>query len=143
MKRPNKKDYRNKEKTFEFNLFEYSQAQDKYIDHLEAKKKRKRRSLKANSLYWLWMQCLEDESGQSKDDYHDYFKDKFIGIYTKDIFNRKVIKEPSTKELDSKAHSYYMRQVQSEAATEFNTRVPLPEDQGFEQFMDKYESFIK
>lgn len=104
--------------------------------------KPKRRGTKANALYWLWMKCLEDETGQSKDDYHDYFKDKFIGYSIKEFNERSIIKEPSTAKMLSKPFNEYMKKVQAEAAIEFNTVVPLPEDQGFDQFIEHYKDYL-
>ena len=101
------------------------------------------RSTKANALYWLWMKCLEDETGQSRYDYHEYFKYQFIGIRVKkDIKGNDIIKEPSTKGMLSKPFNEYMRKVQAEALTEFNTTVPLPEDEGYQQFLEHYKDYI-
>jgi hypothetical protein len=105
------------------------------------KLKKKNRSTKANALYWLWMKCLEDETGQPKEDYHDYFKDKFIGVSIKEVNGRKIIKEPSTKKMLSPEFNNYMKKVQSEAAIEFSVVVPLPEDQGFDEFYEKYKYY--
>lgn len=100
------------------------------------------RSTQANKLYWVWMQCLEDETGQSRDDYHDYFKDKFIGVELKEVNGRKIIKEPSTKGMLQRPFNDYMKKVQAEAATEFSTKLPLPEDLGYEQFIAHYKDYF-
>ena len=104
--------------------------------------RKRNRSTKANNLYWKWMQCLEHETGQDKNDYHKYFKQKFIGTkIEKGLKNVDIIIEPSTKKMLSKPFNYYMKKVQAEAATEFNVVVPLPEDLGFDEFYNKYSNY--
>jgi hypothetical protein len=100
------------------------------------------RSTKANRLYWVWMQCLEDETGQDKNDFHDYFKDKFIGYSIKEFNERSIIKEPSTKGMLQRPFYDYMKKVQAEAATEFSVTVPLPEDQGYDEFIEHYKDYF-
>jgi hypothetical protein len=110
-------------------------SKDKTIEIIE---KRKNRSLSSNALYWLWMQCLSDDSGQDKEDYHDYFKDKYIGVSTKIVFGKTIIKEPTTTDKDDKYFSAYMKQVKHESYHKFNVVLPEPDDQGFNEFVNKY-----
>ena len=97
-----------------------------------------KRSLRANRLYWAWMQCLEDETGQYKEDFHDYFKAKYLGTEQKEIFGLLIDKEITTTTLKSKEFWIYMQKVQAEAASEFGVTVPLPEDKGYDEFVRKY-----
>lgn len=112
------------------------------FEWFKEKLKSKRRGTKANALYWVWMQCLEDETGQNKNDYHDYFKDKFIGYSIKEFNERSIIKEPSTKGMLKKPFNDYMKKVQAECSTEFGITVPLPEDQGYDQFIEHYKDYL-
>lgn len=110
---------------------------DKFKEHFTALIPKKR-TIKANRLYWLWMKCLEDEHGQPGNDFHELFKSQFIGVKTKQIFDKVILIAPSTKDLDTKKFNQYMLKVQAEAATEWNVTVPLPEDLGFDEFIGKY-----
>ena len=104
----------------------------------ELTQKRKKRTINANALYWKWLACLEDETGQPKEDYHDYFKDKYIGVYTKNVFGKTIIKEPTTTDKNTKEFSTYMKSVKHEALHDFNTLLPDPDDLGFKEFINKY-----
>ena len=100
--------------------------------------KRKKRSVNANNLYWKWLKCLEDETGQPKEDYHDYFKDKYIGVSTKVVFGKTIIKEPTTTNKNTKEFSEYMKSVKHESLHDFNINLPNPDDLGYKEFIDKY-----
>jgi len=107
------------------------------------KLKSTKRSTKANRLYWLWMRCLEDETGEKAKEYHKYFKQKFIGAkIEKGLNNLDIVIEPSTANMLSKPFNDYMKKVQAEAATEFKTILPLPEDLGYDQFLEHYKDYL-
>lgn len=50
-------------------------ADKKYI--VEVKVERERRSVSQNALYWLWLTCLMDETGEHKDNLHDFLNLSF------------------------------------------------------------------
>jgi transposase len=45
---------------------------------IEITQKRENRTLDQNALYWLWLTCIEQETGNSKEDIHYYCKDNFL-----------------------------------------------------------------
>ena len=107
------------------------------------KLKSTKRTTKANRLYWLWMKCLEDNTGESKDKFHEFFKYEIIGTRTDvDIKGRLIIKEPSTAGMLSKPFNEYMNKVQVIALTEFNVTLPLPEDLGYDEFLEHYKDYL-
>ncbi len=113
------------------------------FEWFKEKCKPKTRGTKANALYWVWMHCMEDNDGQDYKDYHDYFKQKFIGTQIKKgLKGLDIIVEPTTKGMLKKPFNYYMKKVQVEAAIEFGIIVPLPEDQGYDQFIEHYKDYI-
>ena len=100
--------------------------------------KGEKRRNKANKLYWAWMHCLQDETGQEKNDFHDYFKAMYLGTAEKEVFGIVVTKEVSTANLRVKPFWEYMQKVQITAAVEFSCVLPLPEHKGYDEFIRKY-----
>jgi hypothetical protein len=104
--------------------------------------KGEKRRNKANRLYWAWMKCLEDETGQDKNDYHDFFKGLYLGTAEKEVLGIIVTKEVSTATLKVRPFYDYMQKIQVRAAEDFNCTLPLPEDEGYKQFVGKYHWFF-
>lgn len=79
-----------------------------------------RRSLKANSLYWMWLDYLareftersEDDVFYTKEDLHDICRHKFLGYKDKKL-NKTVIKSQlvETSKLDKGDFFDYMTQI--------------------------------
>ena len=116
----------------------------KYI--VEIKLKRDRRTIDQNSLYWLWLKCIMNETGQHKDDLHEYFKKRFLGVETHKIELASVIYSfdvaKSTTKLDTKEMKYYLDRVQQFANSELGIILPNPEDLQWEEFYNHYKNFI-
>ena len=104
--------------------------------------KGEKRSNKANRLYWAWMKCLEDETGQDKNDYHDFFKGLYLGTAEKEVLGIVVTKEISTSKLKKRPFYDYMQKVKLRAAEQFHCILPLPEDLGYKEFCEKYKWFF-
>jgi hypothetical protein len=45
---------------------------------LSHKQFKKNRSNDQNALMWMWFECLSQETGSSRDDFHDYYCKKFL-----------------------------------------------------------------
>lgn len=99
---------------------------------------RKKRTLPSNCLYWLWIKCISDETGNDKDDLHDFFKQKFIGFTTKEIKGTTVYKPPSTAELNTLQFKEFLDNISAFAGSELGIILPCPEDLIFEQFYEQY-----
>ena len=104
--------------------------------------KGEKRSNRANKLYWAWMKCLEDETGQDKNDYHDFFKGLYLGTAEKEVLGIVVTKEISTSKLKKRPFYDYMQKVKLRAAEQFHCTLPLPEDLGYKEFCEKYKWFF-
>jgi len=109
---------------------------------IDLTEKRSKRGVSANNLYWLWLGYLEEKTGNDSNDLHNFYKDEFIGIRTKEILGKMIIIQPTTTDKDTKQFSYYMNKVKGHAFHFFNENLPEPEDQGFEQFYDKYKHIL-
>ena len=112
----------------------------KYL--IEIKLKRDRRSIDQNRLYWLWLNCIMDETGNQKDDLHVYFKQRFLGVENRYLFGENIVLEKSTAKLDTKQMTDYLDRVQQFANTELGILLPNPDDLYFQEFYDKYKDFI-
>ncbi len=108
---------------------------------IEWKRIQKIRTNDQNALYWLWMTCLEQETGQDKNSLHDYFREKYLKVTYERVFDseRKILE--STRKLDTVAMKNYLDKIQIFAATELAVTLPDPEDRYFEQFLEQYEKF--
>lgn len=108
----------------------------------EIKKKRKDRTIDQNSLYWLWTTCIEQETGQPKEDIHEFFKMKFLGVSERTAFNLTFFVPNSTTKLDTKQFTDFLDQVQAFAATDLGITLPNPEDLQWDSFYQHYKQFM-
>lgn len=117
-------------------------AQIKRIDlskphTVEILEKKANRSISQNSLYWLWLTCIEFETGTDRNDLHDYFKQKYILPETKEIFGEQLIFY-TTKNKDTLQFKNYLDKIQIFTLTELSIKLPLPEDQYWNEFYSFY-----
>lgn len=99
------------------------------------------RSISQNKLYWLWLTCLMDETGNSRVDLHKYFKETFIPSQVEEINGIEIVKSGSTTSLNTKEFKFYLERVH-QFAMEYNIYLPWPEDGCFEEFEFKYKKYI-
>lgn len=116
-------------------------SKNKYL--ADIKKKRKIRSINQNSLYWLWLKCIWDETGNHKDTLHDYFAKKYLGQEQIMIFGKYPVSvNKTTTALDTKQFTDYLERIQQEALTELDICLPQPKDRHWDEFYDRYKSYI-
>ena len=116
-----------------------------YIQRLDIKKlftvevlqKNPNRSISQNSLYWLWLTCLEHETGQDRNEIHDLFKEMFILPVETEVFGRKIIRHTTTDK-DTLQFKYYLDKIQIFASTELAITLPDPKDKEWEDFYGYY-----
>ena len=117
-----------------------------YIDKLPEGKKyevsinqqREKRSINQNSLYWLWIACICDETGNSKQKVHNELGMMFLPLKT-----GKLGVEPiSTTTLDTLRMKKYLDEVCLWAAEFLGCILPDPEDLYWAEFYDKYKHLI-
>jgi len=99
---------------------------------------RQQRSLAANRLYWLWLRCIHDETGQAEQDLHEYFKGKYLAWQHKEIFGQEVSITPRTRSLDTKQFTEYLDKIKQDMMHEQGIYLPSPEDQGWQDFYTRY-----
>ena len=102
-------------------------------------RKTKPRTIPQNSLMWMWFKCLEEQTGQPKEDWHDYYAAKFLSRQVM-IGNRLVWVPGRSSTLNSLQMTNFLNKVQADAATEWGINLPLPADRFFADFIDEYQN---
>ena len=120
-----------------------------YLDKLpdkkfvvEIKRAKEIRSMSSNRLYWLWLNCIQAETGNLKEDLHDYFAEKYLPRVTTIFMENEIEKPISTTKLDSKKFGQYLERVQQFANIELGVILPNPEDMVFNEFVEAYRNYI-
>jgi hypothetical protein len=108
---------------------------------VEVKRKTTKRSLSQNSLYWLWLTYIADETGNDKDDVHEYFASRYLPKRTIIVFGKEQERRESTAELDVAGFNEYLKHVERDAG-ELGYPVVGPESPLFEEFYDKYHKKV-
>ena len=88
----------------------------------------KKRTNPQLSLYWKWLGIIANETGNDKDDLHDYFKVKFLSPELVSIFGMEQMRY-TTSGLPAKEMSEYMDRVLAFTTSELGVFLPLPQDQ--------------
>lgn len=136
---------------FKLNLEANRAAVCAYINMLDLKKARysvsitkirEIRTFDQNRLYWLWIACICQETGNDKDDMHEYFKKYFLGYSDKEMFGNTIRKVRSTSDLDTKQFTDYLEKIKTWASRELGIILPDPNDAYFESFKEIYQNYI-
>lgn len=115
----------------DFNLARFRQfCKDNIGKILRIEKQVNTRTLSQNSLYWLFLEVIERETGNSANDLHEYFRrtklpPKFIKVLGKEI---KVPR--STTELNKIEFSDYMDKIASEVD------IAIPDSEAYNNYQD-------
>lgn len=99
---------------------------------------RPKRSIPQNRTYWMWINCISDETGNDQDALHELFKEKFLGMEVIDVLGEWIGRPKSTAKLSTVDFSAYMEKVQAWAASEMAIRLPNPEDLAWADFYEHY-----
>ena len=101
------------------------------------KKASTKRSVPQNDLMWMWLTCIERETGTPKDDVYMYYCKKFL-IKTIQIGERMERIYNTSSKLNTEEMTEFLNKIQADALTELGIRLPLPEDRFFEQFYAQF-----
>lgn len=109
----------------------------KYIVTVE--KHREPRTLSQNALMWMWLSCIERETGTPKEDVYSYYCRKFLCRVT--VINGKEVTVNDTSSMLSTGQmSEFMTQIQADAAMELGIMLPLPTDRYYHEFVNEYRN---
>ena len=101
------------------------------------KRQSDKRSIAQNDLMWMWMQCIENETGTPKDEVYMYYCKKFL-MRTVSIGERMERIYMTSSKLNSEQMTAFLNQIQADAASELGITLPTPQDRYFEQFYQDY-----
>ena len=101
------------------------------------KKASQKRSIPQNDLMWMWLTCIERETGTPKDDVYMYYCKKFL-IKTITMGDKQERIYNTSSKLTSEEMTEFLNKIQADAASELGIRLPLPEDRFFEQFYAQF-----
>jgi hypothetical protein len=110
-------------------------------DRTELKKRRSNRSLNQNNLLWLWLSCIEDETGQDRNDLYTYFIKKFAPRKEVEIFGERQTVYLTTSKMNTKQMSKHLERIKIFSARELTISLPEPNDLGFNEFHEKYKYY--
>ena len=101
------------------------------------KKASTKRSVPQNDLMWMWLTCIERETGTPKDDVYMYYCKKFL-IKTITMGEKQERIYNTSSKLNTEEMTEFLNKIQADALTELGIRLPLPEDRFFEQFYAQF-----
>ena len=105
---------------------------------LTIQKHAEKRTVSQNGLFWMWMACIEQQTGTDKQDVHDYYCVRFLRREAV-INDKSTVVIGGTSKLNTLQMTNFMDKVKADAATEFGIMLPLPEDKYYEQFINEYK----
>ena len=108
----------------------------KYIVKVELK--REQRSPDQNRLYWLWVACISDETGNSKEMIHHELRMKYLPKYS----GKLGVEPVSTTTLDTAQFKKYLDEVNLWANEYLGLILPNPDDKHFLEFYEQYKDQI-
>lgn len=105
-------------------------------------KHREKRSIPQNKLYWSWIACISNETGNDKIDLHKFFSEKYLPRNIHEVFGEQVERTISTTILDTLQFTQYLDRVQQFANVELGIVLPNPDDLHWMEFYEQYKNFI-
>ena len=91
-----------------------------------------KRSLSQNALLHRWFGIIADETGNTRDDIKEAYRDMFLDKVPVQIGGKECLVGRSTTKLSTAEMAEFMDKVQAHAASELGILLPLPFQQGRE-----------
>ena len=105
--------------------------------NITVKRANEKRSIAQNDLMWMWLACIERETGTPKDDVYMYYCKKFlmktirVGEKLERIYN-------TSSKLNTEQMKTFLDKIQHDALTELGITLPNPQDRFFEAFYSQF-----
>lgn len=101
--------------------------------HITIKRASEKRSIPQNDLMWMWLSCIERETGTPKEDVYMYYCKKFL-MKTIQLGSRLERIYDTSSKLTSEQMADFLNKIQADALSELGITLPQPQDRFFEQF---------
>lgn len=101
------------------------------------KRASEKRSIPQNDLMWMWLSCIERETGTPKDDIYMYYCKKFL-MKTIQVGDRLERIYNTSSKLNTEQMTEFLNKIQADAASELGITLPQPQDRFFEQFYAQF-----
>ena len=101
------------------------------------KRASEKRSISQNDLMWMWLACIERETGTSKDDIYMYYCKKFL-MKTIQVGERLERIYNTSSKLNMEQMTDFLNKIQADALSELGITLPQPKDRFFEQFYAQF-----
>ena len=105
---------------------------------ITVKKVSEKRSISQNDLLWMWLACIERETGTPKDEVYMYYCKRFL-MRTVTIGQRMERIYMTSSKLNMEQMTTFLNQIQADAQTELGITLPQPQDRFFEAFYQDYK----
>lgn len=96
------------------------------------------RSLSQNALLWLWLTCMENETGTNRNDFYAHYCKLFLSRPVCINGVEEVVTD-GTSSLNTLQMTDFLNKVQADAASEFGIVLPLPADRYYMEFINEYK----
>lgn len=101
------------------------------------------RTIPQNSLYWLHVACIADETGSDRDEVHAELKRLYLPSESvTGMYGETIVRPVSTTKLDTAQFSAYIEKVVAFAASTLGIVLPMPGDLAFEEFKEYYKNRV-
>ena len=105
---------------------------------ITVKRKQEQRSIAQNDLMWLWLTCIERETGTPKDDVYAYYCQKFLGRWISVGGLKQTRIYDTSSKLTKERMTEFLNNIQAEASSELGITLPSPDDLHWEAFFETY-----
>ena len=107
---------------------------------LTVTRRKQKRSLDQNALMWMWFECLAQETGHTKEQFHEHYCNMFLKKLSP-IDGQMVV--GGTRALTKEAFTDFLNKVQADAASYFGVILPMPEDLYWSEFENYFKQYVK
>lgn len=104
---------------------------------ITVKKVSEKRSIAQNDLMWMWLTCIENETGTPKDEVYMYYCKKFL-MRTVTMGQKMERIYMTTSKLNTEQMTTFLNQLQADAQTELGITLPTPQDRFWDAFYADY-----
>ena len=105
---------------------------------ITVKKVQEKRSIAQNDLMWMWLTCIQNETGTNKDEIYMYYCKKFL-MKTVSVGQKMERIYMTTSKLNTEQMSDFLNKLQADAQTELGITLPTPQDRFWEAFYQEYK----